>query len=446
MENNAFYIYDTHNCVWASNPAMKDQTEWFVWDPHTWWEYAYALQQGIEFFPKAEIYRGVRPPNANEINFSKDQRKKVAILFYEHVRRHLASGQVSDSGPIQGYPNEIVDLALNWADLIITYSTEQMNNWWPRIYGDINYAVHNDKIKCVFAGHMSYTNPPTDRFYSNQLSFFNYVVNANQHLDINEYNTPFRKYMFDVLAGTVKTSRLYLMYRLLESDFMDQCIVNLQPSPYFNDTTLIKQIDPKGFAAHGTIDRYQSPALAGLEDPIVTQFKDQTKDLDARGQYSVNLVHRPGFDIPGDNVPMSCIVPWGIYQSSWYSIVCETSDIGQASFLTEKTAKCLFAKRIFIMVGSAGLLARLHSLGFRTFHSDIIDESYDNELDNKKRYEMAWEQIVRLKNTEDPRSVYARLRDVVEHNFSVIMALPQQQLKDIQQFIHSPFALEQTKM
>jgi hypothetical protein len=236
------------------------------------------------------------------------------------------------------------------------------------------------------------------------------------------------------------------MYRLLESDFMDQCIVNLQPSPYFNDTTLIKQIDPKGFAAHGTIDRYQSPALAGLEDPIVTQFKDQTKDLDARGQYSVNLVHRPGFNIPGDNVPMSCIVPWGIYQSSWYSVVCETSDIGQASFLTEKTAKCLFAKRIFIMVGSAGLLARLRSLGFRTFHSDIIDESYDNELDNKKRYEMAWEQIVRLKNTEDPRSVYARLRDVVEHNFSVIMALPQQQLKDIQQFIHAPFALEQTKM
>jgi hypothetical protein len=38
------------------------------------------------------------------------------------------------------------------------------------------------------------------------------------------------------------------------------------------------------------------------------------------------------------------------------------------------------------------------------------------------------------------------LRDVVEHNFSVIMALPQQQLKDIQQFIHAPFALEQTKM
>jgi hypothetical protein len=87
---------------------------------------------------------------------------------------------------------------------------------------------------------MSYTNPPKDRFYSDQLSFFNYVVNANQHQDINEYNTPFRKYMFDVLAGTVKTSRLYLMYRLLESDFMDQCIVNLQPSPYFNDTTLLR--------------------------------------------------------------------------------------------------------------------------------------------------------------------------------------------------------------
>ena len=252
--------------------------------------------------------------------------------------------------------------------------------------------------------------------------------------------------MFDVLAGTVKTARLYLMYRLLDSDFIDQCIVNLQPSPYYSDTTLINRVDPVGFTKYGTIGRYQSPALADLEDSVVTKFKEETKHLDARGQYSVNLVHRPGFDIPGDNVPMSCIVPWGIYQSSWYSIVCETSDVGQGAFLSEKTAKCLFAKRIFIMFGSAGLLKRLRSLGFRTFHSDIIDESYDDELDDKKRYQMAWQQIVRLKNTEDPRSVYSRLRDIVEHNFSLIMSLPQKQLAELQQFIHTPFALEQTKI
>jgi hypothetical protein len=424
---------------------MRDQTEWFVWDPHTWWEFNSSLIRGIEWFPRAEIYRGVRPPNANEMNFAADKRKKVAILFYEHIKRRHATGQLAETGPIEDYPLEISNTPLNWADIVITFSTEQMQEWWPRIYSDINYAVHHDKIKCVFASHMPYTDPPHDRFYTKQLSFFNYVVNANHHQDINERNVPFRKYMFDVLIGTVKTARLYLMYRLLESDFLDQCLVNLQPSPYFDDPALIKQIDPQGFAKHGTIDRYQSIGLADLEEPVVTKFKEDTKDLDARGQYSVNLVYRPGFGIPGDNVSLSCIMPWTIYQSSWYSIVCETSDIGVGSFLTEKTAKCLVGKRIFIMFGSAGLLKRLRNLGFRSFHSDIIDESYDDEPDNKKRYEMAWAQIVRLKNTEDPKSVYARLKDVVEHNYNLIMSLPQQQFADIQQFIHAPFVLEQPK-
>ena len=128
MDNNVFYVYDTHDCVWTSNPEFKNLTKWFVWDPHTWWEYAYALSQGVEFFPNAEIYRGVRPPGPGEIDFGNDKRKKVAILFYEHVRRHLASGQVSDSGPIEDYPNEIVNTALNWADIVITYSTEPLQN------------------------------------------------------------------------------------------------------------------------------------------------------------------------------------------------------------------------------------------------------------------------------------------------------------------------------
>jgi hypothetical protein len=446
MDNNVFYVWDNHRKVWGSNPDMRDQTEWFVWDPHSWWEFNSALIKGIEFFPKAEIYRGVRPPNANEMNFANDRRKKVAILFYEQIKRRHATGKLADTGPIEDYPLEISDVPLNWADIVITFSMEPMQSWWPRIYSDINYAVHHDKIKCVFASHMPYTDPPPDRFYTKQLSFFNYVVNANHHQDINEQNVPFRKYMFDVLIGTVKTARLYLMYRLLESDFLDQCLVNLQPSPYFENTELISQIDPEGFAKYGAIDYYQSPGLADLEEPIVTKFKEDTKDLDARSQYSVNLVSRPGFGIPGDNISMSCIIPWAVYQSSWYSIVCETSDIGVGTFLTEKTAKCLTSKRIFIMFGSAGLLKRLRSLGFRSFHSDIIDESYDDESDNKKRYDMAWEQIVRLKNTDNPRSVYSRFKDVIEHNYQLIMSLPQQQFSDIQQFIHAPFALEQPKI
>jgi hypothetical protein len=437
MENNAFYVWDNHRKVWTSNPDMRDETEWFVWDPHSWWEYNKALMLGQEWFPRAEIYRGVRPPGPGEFGHD-DKRKKVAILFFEHFARPLSGGKVADSGPIEDHPNLIADTNLNWADLVIVHSTEPINNWWPRIYGDINYAVHNDQIKCLVAGHMSYSAPPADRFFTDHLSFFSYVSCANQVRDINETTVPFRKHMFDVLMGTVKTARLYLMYRLLESDFIDQCLINLQPRPW-PDPLWIKQVDPEGLAKHGLITSYTSPALYDLEEPVVQQFKDHTKDLQPRDQYSVNLVGRAGFNIPGENTPMSVIVPWGIYQSSWYSIVCETVDWGYTgNFVTEKTAKCLFARRIFIMFAGAGLLNRLHQLGFRTFHGDDIDESYDNEPDNAKRYAMAWEQIQRLYRT-DPRTMYAKYQDVLNHNQQLMMTLPQQQLNDICEFIHKPF-------
>ena len=98
------------------------------------------------------------------------------------------------------------------------------------------------------------------------------------------------------------------------------------------------------------------------------------------------------------------------------------------------------------MFNCAGLLRRLKELGFKTFHGDIIDESYDNEPNDKKRFEMAWQQIHRLYYTENPRAVYEHFRSVLEHNHQHIVNLSKQQLTDIQQFIHAPFALEQTKM
>lgn len=437
MENNPFYVWDSHRRVWASDPNMRHETEWFVWDPHSWWEYNKALMMGQEWFPRAEIYRGVKPPGPGEFG-GNDNRKKVAMLFFEHFARPLSGGQVADSGPIEDHPNLIANTNLGWADLVIVHSTEPMNNWWPRIYGDINNALHTDQIKCVFAGHQSYSAPPADRFFTDQMSFFSYVACANQVQDVSEKTVPFRKYMFDVLMGTLKTARLYLLYRLLESDFINQCLINLQPRPW-PDPLHIAQVDPGGLAKHGIIESYTSTALYDLEEPLVQQFKDRTKDLSPREQYSVNLVNRTGFNLPGENTPMSVIVPWSIYQSSWYSIICETSDWGSSSnFLTEKTAKCLFGQRIFIMFAGAGLLKRLQELGFRTFHGDDIDESYDLETNDAKRYAMAWQQIMRLYHS-DPRTVYARYQDVLAHNQQLLLALPQKQLTDICQFIHQPF-------
>jgi hypothetical protein len=413
-------------------------TDYFVWDPHTWWEFNHGLITGTEFFPKAEIYRGAEPPNANHLDFATDRRKKVAVLFYEQI---FKEGQEANAPP------QIRDISLQWADLIVVYSNEFMPTWWPMVYSNICQQVHNDRIVCLFGGQVTYTEPPADRIYTNMRSFFSMVATANHYQEINQINTPFRKYMFDALIGTVKTARMFLMYRLLDHDMDHHMLINLQPNPHGYSWDYIQQIDPVGFAKYGKLENYSSPALLDLEEPVIKQFKHDTQYGSSRDRYSVNLVSRPGYNLPNNNVPSSVIVPWSVYQTSWYSIVCETGDTGSSTdFLTEKTAKCLFAKRIFIMMNGAGLLRSLKKLGFRTFHGDIIDESYDNEPNDAKRFDMAWQQIHRLYHTENPIAVYAHFQDVLDHNHQLMMSWTAQQLSDARQFIHTSFALEQTKM
>jgi hypothetical protein len=112
-------------------------------------------------------------------------------------------------------------------------------------------------------------------------------------------------------------------------------------------------------------------------------------------------------------------VPWKIYADSNYSIVAETTARtpyfnNDHFFPTEKTAKPLFAKRPFIVFGSANFLYNLNQLGFQTFDS-IIDESYDQITDDDERWQAAWESMLDLAR-QDSFIVYRKLKNVLDHN------------------------------
>jgi hypothetical protein len=88
-------------------------------------------------------------------------------------------------------------------------------------------------------------------------------------------------------------------------------------------------------------------------------------------------------------------------------------------FFTEKTAKPIIARRLFVMFAGQGYLARLQQLGFRTFDS-IIDESYDQESDPVRRWGMACDQLLLL--TQKPQDqVLTQIKPIVDHNFKVMM-------------------------
>lgn len=117
----------------------------------------------------------------------------------------------------------------------------------------------------------------------------------------------------------------------------------------------------------------------------------------------------------GMNVQMPCILPTQLFNSTAYSIICETGFENGTHMLSEKTAKALLGRRLFVMFAGAGALKFIRSEGFKTFDS-IIDESYDDIEDDQQRWAAAFEQVKRLCSM-DQQEVLQRVQPICDHNF-----------------------------
>jgi hypothetical protein len=117
----------------------------------------------------------------------------------------------------------------------------------------------------------------------------------------------------------------------------------------------------------------------------------------------------------GNSIRLSHIIPIDIYNITAYSIITETYYSNDFVFLTEKTAKCLLARRLFVMFAGQHYLKHIQNLGFKTF-SDVIDESYDQEADRDQRWRMAWQQVERLCSM-DQQQILEKIRPILEHNY-----------------------------
>ena len=111
-------------------------------------------------------------------------------------------------------------------------------------------------------------------------------------------------------------------------------------------------------------------------------------------------------------VNISCFIPWQIYNKTWFSIIAETDP--NRTFLTEKTAKPIMARRLFITIGAKGMLKGLRGIGYKTFDT-VIDESYDEEDDDQKRWDMAIQQV-RYLCTKDLCLITKEIEDITLHN------------------------------
>ncbi len=82
------------------------------------------------------------------------------------------------------------------------------------------------------------------------------------------------------------------------------------------------------------------------------------------------------------------------YGESWFSAVTETEMRPRVSRITEKVLKPLVNFHPMVVLGNPGSLRMIRSYGFETF-GEMFDESYDDELDPRTRFDMVYREVER---------------------------------------------------
>ena len=121
----------------------------------------------------------------------------------------------------------------------------------------------------------------------------------------------------------------------------------------------------------------------------------------------------------GQQMSLSQVAPIQAYNQTAFSLVAETNFANDYVFHTEKIVKPILARRLFIVFSGCHYLKNLQRLGFKTF-SNVIDESYDNEPDYKRRGEMICEQINYI-ITQDQQTILDKIKPIVDYNYDVLI-------------------------
>ena len=121
----------------------------------------------------------------------------------------------------------------------------------------------------------------------------------------------------------------------------------------------------------------------------------------------------------GVEIRISSVPPVSIYNQCAYSLVTETSAEQDFVFFTEKIARVMICQRLFIVLSSHRYLHFLREAGFQTF-GNIINESYDLEVDDHRRWRMAFEQMQQLAR-RDQQEILQLIEPIVAHNQQVLL-------------------------
>jgi hypothetical protein len=112
------------------------------------------------------------------------------------------------------------------------------------------------------------------------------------------------------------------------------------------------------------------------------------------------------------------------YLDTYFSIVSETNFYqthGSGLFLSEKVFKPVSKSHPFLVLGRPHTIKKFKEIGYQSF-SDVIDESYDDEFDDRKRMSMVLAETRRLCNlsNEELKTFLASSKKTTAHNYKLL--------------------------
>lgn len=200
--------------------------------------------------------------------------------------------------------------------------------------------------------------------------------------------------------NTSRLHRLLLMSKLNNDNVLDNCIYSFYENEWFNDSNYRDYMnDYEGF-------QFSENEKDIMVDFINTKYP---KHLDFDNQQSA----AQSDNYLSDNEH---------YLDSYISIVTETSISNEYCFVTEKCIRPMLGMHPFLVVGNPHILKTLKEFGFKTFDK-FIDESYDLEIDIRKRFEKVYSEIIRLNKLSqlELNKMYIQLIPILEHNKNLIL-------------------------
>lgn len=281
----------------------------------------------------------------------------------------------------QGFEDKINQLS-EISDFVFTFESELHNFHWQ-----IWEKCHHDNVYWIVPGQVNDRNDINSHiiFWGDWFKTTTYLYKQLPHkLEQIQPYVPKPK-MFDALLGVKKPHRDFVYQAVNNNNLNDQFIMT------YGGTW-----DDNNFYARDYFewepDCVPVGKLVGTADWV---------------------------DYSGVRTGLSRVIPIKVFNDTAYSVIAETDHDNTLSFFSEKTAKPLIARRLFVAFSGYKFLHNLRSVGFKTFNN-VIDESYDNIIDDDTRYAAAFEQVKRLCSM-DQQTVYNQIKDTVEHNYNLIM-------------------------